>query len=814
MSPATAVAAEAPGVDAPSRAAAPRFRWHPVPVAAPAGALAVRPAAGVLVIGGAAESRERVRAGLAGLGLRAVAIDLGGADSGELELLGQAAAAVAAHAPDGVVDLGMEAAFTLAAPGPWQAALRRTVAVLKAVYEDWAAQTDAARLFYLAVTRLGGQMGYAGAAVPQPLGGIWAGLAKTLPQELPNCRIKVVDLPAGVDAAPHVAAELRGWDLFEIGRGAAGRCTLAAQASDLPPPRLDLGPADTVLLSGGGRGLGFALARELGATFGCRVLVCGRHPLPSGDEEWAGLADDEFDQRERQRYGSLPAGVTIRAARAETSRRQAQREAGRNIDRARRDGLRIEYHNGDITDRAFARRLVAAAGPGLRVVVHNAGVASPTRLRNKSLESFVATVRTKVDGFISLVEALGELGGHQVDYFCNVGSVSGRIGGMIGQIDYAAANEALTRLGFWAQSRGLPVATICFPTWQQLGLVANFDAALRYAEALAVDDGVAHWIQEIRAAAAGEVMLLGRIGQAVSPSQLKGFAKFRDHPDTPRLQSLKHYLGEVEVYAPFASMRSRNVLLAGTQPAWAEFEVAGAAAMPVSLALEYALSIGDWVVPPGFPRLWAHELRDVVVRLPRLVLGAAGLELVKAGAGRQGADGWEVELALATGDEPALTALARYRDTPPPELPAMPVLPAAGAGQAGPGGQDGVGRAGSAGAGLGWAGVLYRPVSWAPGVGGRLVGRAGPVPASDEWTVPTPPASRLPHGALENILRVTAARWPLDRPVREVRIAALTFGALGDPTLPLDLVGVPDQGDWQAGAGHRTTLAIAGLALG
>ena len=123
------------------------------------------------------------------------------------------------------------------------------------------------------------------------------------------------------------------------------------------------------------------------------------------------------------------------------------RESALNLAEAHRRGLAITYEKCDVRAPDEVRQVVARIGRRLRLVVHNAGIAAPTRLRNKSIDVVLNVVGTKVEGFVNLVEALR---GQNVELFCNVGSASGRIGGMVGQIDYAASNEALTRLGFWA----------------------------------------------------------------------------------------------------------------------------------------------------------------------------------------------------------------------------------------------------------------------------------------------------------------------------------------------------------------------------
>ena len=522
-----------------------RFVWFPVRVAPPEPADTALRGRCVLVMGGEPASRLLVESALRDAGARVVTCPLPepGAD------IAAAAAAVVetAGGVDGIVDLGLEGRFEPAHHDRWKASLRQTAAVLQAVYDDWAQETAATRCFYLTVTWNGGRMGYDRQGIAQPLGGVWAGIAKSLPQELPNCRVKVLDLAAedADDIGRLCTLEASAWDRYEVGYRAGVRYTLASRVAPPPAPRLELEPDDVVLFSGGGRGVGFAFARRLAAEVGCRVVVTGRHPVPDpAVDPWIALDDDAYADLRRSRLRE--AGRNIAEVRRENDRRDALRELARNLEIAAGEDLPLEYRVCDFLDAGAVESLVEGLGDAVRVVVHNAGIAAPTRLRGKSLDTVIRVVETKLVTFVNLVEALRD---RPIEYFCNVGSVAGRMGGMAGQIDYAGANEVLSRLGFWAQQElGLPVATLCWTTWEQIGLIANYDAALRYGAALAVDEGVDRWLVELLGAEPTEAMFLGAIGTALSPGQIRGFQSFGEHPDMPWLLSRRHYLGEVEVF--------------------------------------------------------------------------------------------------------------------------------------------------------------------------------------------------------------------------------------------------------------------------
>jgi NAD(P)-dependent dehydrogenase (short-subunit alcohol dehydrogenase family) len=790
-----------------------RYVWHPMVVAAPAsrpGALSGR---SVAVLGGRPQTRDAVAVALRAAGARTVAV--------ESPSPGRSPAAVADAVADQLrragpwdilvdlnldFDLDLDLDLDLDEAGPdearrsWRSAFAQSVAAVQTVYDDWAGESDARRCGYLAVTWLGGRMGYDGQGIAAPLGGIWAGFAKSLPHELPACRIKVLDVATSdpAEVAGLVAAELSVFDYYEVGWRDGQRTTLACRHEPAPAPRLELGPADVVLLSGGARGIGFKLAVALASAHRCQVVVTGRRELPGAHEPWVTLDDDAFAAFQRERLvaaaGSGP-GSGVGAARRENSVLAADREVMANLAAAHRAGLAIEYRRCDVRDPGDVRRLVDGIDERLRVVVHNAGIAAPTRLRNKNIDVVLDVVASKLDGFVNLADAVR---GRDLDWFCNVGSAAGRMGGMVGQIDYAAANEVLTRLGFWANAQHrLPVGTLAWTTWDRIGLIANFDAALRYGTALPVDAGIAKWHTELLAAQPGEVMFLGRVGTALVPSQLSGFLKFTDHPDYDRLHSLRHFLGEVEEHRQFHSFSSRVVAQAG-HPWAGAVTVGGTPSIPVAIALEYAASVGTWVAPEGWPTRYLTELRDVRVDVDALVLRGGELTLRRRAEGSRVDGRWCVDVSMHRDDDGREVATARlvYSDDPVPPSEVVPqrngMPPAAGPNR----GRRLRGRP----YGLAWHGLAIPATEWTAHRD-RLRGRVRPTSPADLWAMPNPPHHLLPTNALEGILAAHASAS--GAPTEVLRIGSLRLATGGRE----DVV------DGSTVAGRWTVLDVSGSAI-
>lgn len=700
---------------------------------------------------------------------------------------------------DGIVDLGPSVPFTPAAD-TWEPAFRQTFRLLQAVHADWAAETDADRLFYLPVTRLGGLMGFGAADDPaaQPLGGLWAGLAKGLPREIPNCNIRVLDLgpESPADTAESVCRELYRWGPFEIGRHRGRRYTLRARPAAPGRPRVSLAPGDTVVMSGGGRGIGFALARALAAEFGVRVVVSGRGPAP--DERRTpevALSDGDFRAHRDALLRRAAAERRLPAARAALAKLAGARELWRNLGTARAEGLRIEYAPCDVTDPAQTERLLALAGDRLAGVVHNAGVDIPARLPNKTPETIATVAAVKIRGFLNLLRALPA---GSPAFFCNVGSLTGRWGGMVGQLDYGAGNEALSRLGLWAaRTRGLPVSTVCWPTWERLGMITNYEATLRYMSAVDVDEALHHWRREILAASTGEITFIGDVGPALLPSVLRGYPQDSGLPGIERLATARHFLGEPRRFHPGTSLTTHHVLRPAGMPVCGDFRVGGTPALPVSLALELLHAAGPWVRPEGADvRLTA--LQDLTVVFPALRLRDPETRLTRTATGAWSADGtWRVAVALTSDEGPVASAELCFttgadgqpptgrRGAPPPRPPA------AGAPS--------------------WSGHVVPLARWRYAPDGTRHATAPP-PRPADWLLDTPaPAPALPLGALENVLREALSAH--GAPAHRLTAESLTAGP--PTTAPLHLAGTPDAAHWTATApdAHEPALRITALHL-
>ncbi|MEX5635339.1 SDR family NAD(P)-dependent oxidoreductase [Parafrankia sp. FMc2] len=369
------------------------------------------------------------------------------------------------------------------------------------------------------VTGLGGDLGRGAEAVDTtPAGGSaavgMAGLVRTLVQELPATRVRLVDVHP--KAAPRRIAERLLAEVFDaaapvvVGHRDDSRITPTLRPADLTPSGppaagpTGLDASGVVLLTGGARGITARTALALARATGCAVELIGRTPVPDGPEgpETAGAADPPALRRALIASGvRRPAEIEKRVARI-----LAEREIRANLAALGEAAASVRYHAVDVRDGAALAAVVAEVYERhgrLDGVVHGAGILEDRLLRNKTTESFDRVFRTKVDGARALLGALRP----DVGFAVLFGSVAGVFGNR-GQVDYAAANDALDVFAHsLATRRTGRVVSVDWGPWGDSGADAgrgmvSEELAREYARRgiglIDPDEGVAALLRELR----------------------------------------------------------------------------------------------------------------------------------------------------------------------------------------------------------------------------------------------------------------------------------------------------------------------------
>ncbi|MEU0381097.1 amino acid adenylation domain-containing protein [Streptomyces cyaneofuscatus] len=330
-----------------------------------------------------------------------------------------------------------DAVVLVAGPAPAQEdadALGRAQESALAAFDEALARLDETRARRMLVLTEDVHTTGAGPERPRPAHAVLAGPLLALPQETSGCSATEVDLcsldtPAQRLAA--VLAELRAvstpggtttvaWRAGRrLTRGIAPLAAKDAAASPLPPD-------GTFLITGGGGGIGGALARDLAGRGRPTLLLAGRSPQP-------------------------PAGL---------------------VEELRALGATVRYRVADVSVERDVDALLAQL-PRLDGLFHAAGVVRPGTLRSRSVRETADALAAKTRGTWLLSQGLRRHG--LAPAVCVVfSSVSALLPGLAGALgDYAGANAFLDAFAASERRAGRPWQSVNLAAFAETGMAAG-----------------------------------------------------------------------------------------------------------------------------------------------------------------------------------------------------------------------------------------------------------------------------------------------------------------------------------------------------
>jgi len=539
---------------------------------------------------------------------------------------------------------------------------------------------------FVSVTWLDGSFGVEGPIAGDPTTGSLAGLVKTVAREWPEVHCKALDISPEPAASREaialtVADEICLDGPVEVGidsqHGARSLELVAAPleaAAGAEPP---CAPGEVVVLSGGARGVTAEAAVGMAARWRARLLLLGRSPAPAAEPSWLAGAESEAEMK-RAIAQRLGAGAPPRAVAEEYARHAANREIRATLARIEAEGVPCLYRSADVRDAAAVGRALAEAratlGP-VRVLVHAAGVIADRRIEEKRLEQFEQVFSTKVEGLRVLLDQT------RVDDLRAIAVFSSSTGrfGRAGQIDYAAANEAVNKLA-QAEARKRPKARVISVNWGpwEGGMVTPALRRVFEAEGVGLiplEDGARHLLRELetpRAPGAGdvEVVLLRRERGAASP---------RQHPPAAGVQMNAPHSEPFVLDASQGEGKTREAfrieLSLARHPFLESHVMNGKAVLPAAVVADW-LAHGALHEHPGLVFRGFDELRI----FKGVIIGRqeSALLRVVAGEPQLGSGGSEVSvpMELWTGEERSgrLNARASILLASSPAQPAGPPL--------------------------------------------------------------------------------------------------------------------------------------------
>lgn len=307
-----------------------------------------------------------------------------------------------------------------------------------------------------------GEIG-AASAVVNPIHASFFALGKVIGQEYTNLKVRCIDLDTSGEVgrlvdelhltqAPFQVVYRQGQRYVEEFR--------KVEMSTLPDRAITLEREGIYLITGGTGGIGLEMAKYLAveaqeqtsksakedALHTITIALFNRSQLPAR-EGWASI---------------LAANTDLRLC------RKLQM-----IEQIEALGVRVEVMSADVAD--FAQMTTAiselkAKYGRINGVIHGAGNAGDGFMLRKEEATFNRVLAPKIRG-TWILDSLTRA--DRPDFFVLLSSVNAVIGGP-GQSDYTAANSYLDAYAAYGLATGLPVITINWPAWTEVGMAADY----------------------------------------------------------------------------------------------------------------------------------------------------------------------------------------------------------------------------------------------------------------------------------------------------------------------------------------------------
>ena len=333
----------------------------------------------------------------------------------------------------------------------------------KHLHAEFAKPTQGSRLCYFTVSRLDGGFGYLDntqLATAELNQAALSGLSKTLSHEWPQVFCRALDIANNIDTtsfADAIVAELFDIDganasadrINEVGISNQGRVTLVAENASEQFAPASLNKSDTILVTGGAKGVTFECALTLAKQCQSHFVLAGRSQHFGSDlPAWAqGKQASELKAAAIayiQSQGNKPTPKQIDALVWPIS---SSLEIDAALAAFSKVGASAQYVSMDVSDAtavaASLNSLTNAKGDSLTIngVIHGAGVLADKHIQDKTLDELNRVYHTKVTGLASIINALDP---QQIKLIALFSSAAGFYGNT-GQSDYAMSNEILNK---------------------------------------------------------------------------------------------------------------------------------------------------------------------------------------------------------------------------------------------------------------------------------------------------------------------------------------------------------------------------------
>lgn len=440
----------------------------------------------------------------------------------------------------------------------------------KLAYEQLGQNKNSA---YFSAVNIGNCFGVENSGELNPLGALTSGFVKALEKELRPFIAKVVDLGDGnvkSDALELLLQEFSSYgELIEIGMVAGIRKGVVTRpiskekaAVQRSGTKITLHESETVLVTGGGRGITYECAKQLSLTTGARLILTGRTSLPTGDEEFIKLSETEFENyrpkfmlEQKKTHPEL----TVVEILFKYERLKNARKLYENLVALKNLGVKFEYVQCDFSaenDVLALKEYLEENQITLSGIINGAGLPSFGKVNTKNEQAALNVVKVKAKTTFLLYQLF--IAKNAPKFIVHMGSISGRFG-MDGQVDYSAVADLLVKMSsninYLSNTKSVVIG---WPAWDKVGMATNedvkkvqmYERGLSY---ISLAEGTQRFLEETLCySGENELLLFKNLGEKNLPlGQLKenliatnvpliqGNGKIGEVANFPMLESVK-----------------------------------------------------------------------------------------------------------------------------------------------------------------------------------------------------------------------------------------------------------------------------------
>ncbi len=354
-----------------------------------------------------------------------------------------------------------------------------------------------------------------------PFTGFFGGLIKCAHLELPNSVTlglftSTESVQEGVQQVYLESAAHHSLPVVTYAQGTRKSILLQEANAELSEEStMQLDQNSVIMAVGGARGITAELLKAVARHCRSRLYLLGSNPLSAYPDEVFAGSDEEFGKRrplyireQRTHHSEKSIAAINRAFDRMIEARVARKNMSEMAEYCGRE--HVHYVTCDVTDREKVARVVAEimqAEGKVDLLINAAGLNHPTPIRDKNFTIFRRVRDLKIQAYQNLKSAFKE---RQPRLWCNFGSLIG-LGGQIGEVDYASANDFLASTSTYACREGTRTShypgpttefTIGWTLWGSAGLVANplakayFERTGTYST-MTTEEGIHHFMREI-----------------------------------------------------------------------------------------------------------------------------------------------------------------------------------------------------------------------------------------------------------------------------------------------------------------------------